>query len=85
MHILLRNNIQHAFDDGKLLRHANYTSVIQGSGSGKSRMVKQLALVVFSLDFNLRHSVDTKNESMALVSVTLDMSINSVHRLGIIS
>ncbi|EMD36058.1 hypothetical protein CERSUDRAFT_96284 [Gelatoporia subvermispora B] len=58
LHILLYNNIMHAFKKGSSLAHANYACLIQGSGSGKSRMIWQLGLLIFSLSFNLRRPED---------------------------
>ena len=39
--------------------YANMMTIIQSSGTGKSRMVDQLARVVFTLPFNIRDPQDT--------------------------
>lgn len=41
---------------------SNYASVIQSSGTGKSRMVDEAAKLVFTIPLNLRKQVETKGE-----------------------
>jgi hypothetical protein len=39
--------------------HSTYLPIIQSSGTGKSRMVHQLAQLVFTIPFNLRAGNET--------------------------
>lgn len=42
--------------------YSNYVSIVQSSGTGKSRMVDEAAKLVFTIPLNLRKQVETKGE-----------------------
>ena len=44
--------------------YANMMTILQSSGTGKSRMVDQLALKVFTFPFNLRDPAETNGKSL---------------------
>ncbi|OCH84589.1 hypothetical protein OBBRIDRAFT_808130, partial [Obba rivulosa] len=56
LHKLLCNNIHDAFRHGKRRPFGNFASLINCSGSGKSRMMKQLQELIASIPFNLRRT-----------------------------
>jgi hypothetical protein len=56
-HLLLRNNIRNMRHDEPM---SNTVSIIQSSGTGKSRMVDSLACVVFTIPFNIRSTRDDR-------------------------
>ena len=39
-------------------RYSNHASIIQSSGSGKSRLIDEVAKVIFTIPFNLRQQPD---------------------------
>jgi hypothetical protein len=45
--------------------YSNVVSIIQSSGTGKSRMVDQLALSVFAIPFNIRSASDDRGISLS--------------------
>jgi len=45
--------------EAKQLPYGNMMTIIQSSGTGKSRMVDQLARIVFTLPFNIRDPSDS--------------------------
>ena len=47
-----------------LAEYSNSASVIQSSGSGKSRMVDEMASLIFTLPFNLRAARDVYGEQL---------------------
>jgi hypothetical protein len=47
--------------------YMNQVSIVQSSGYGKSRMMDQMATVVFTIPFNLRSDKDTSREESLLV------------------
>lgn len=54
-HLKLRDTIMHMNQERMPTQaYANMMSIIQSSGTGKSRLVDKLAEVVFTLPFNLR-------------------------------
>ena len=54
-HLELRDAIEHMNKERTPTQaYANMMSIIQSSGTGKSRLVDKLAEVVFTLPFNLR-------------------------------
>jgi hypothetical protein len=65
-HTLLLNNIR-AMDDARRdgqkdddLFYMNQASIIQSSGSGKSRLVDEVARNIFTIPFNLRPAGESK-------------------------
>ena len=38
--------------------YANFVPIVQSSGTGKSRLVDQVAVSIFTIPFNLRHIAD---------------------------
>ncbi|OCH83618.1 hypothetical protein OBBRIDRAFT_808868, partial [Obba rivulosa] len=56
LHKLLCNNIHEAFRHGKRRPFGNFASLINCSGSGKSRMMKQLQELIASIPFNIRRT-----------------------------
>ena len=47
--------------DKHTLEYANTLEILQSSGTGKSRMVHELAKLVFTIPFNLREASSRKN------------------------
>jgi hypothetical protein len=45
--------------------YSNVVSIIQSSGTGKSRMVDQLAPSVFTIPFNIRSASDDRGISLS--------------------
>lgn len=70
LHKLLYVNIQEAFQEavqeGKRIPFANYACLINGSGSGKSRMLKQLASLMFSIPINFRRPDNFTQQRMSI-------------------
>ncbi|KAF8329829.1 uncharacterized protein EI90DRAFT_3125086 [Cantharellus anzutake] len=60
-HKLLLNNI---LAMSRTQSYSSTVSIIQSSGYGKSRMVDQLATLVFTLPFNLRDPLETRDPSV---------------------
>ena len=50
--------------------YANMMTILQSSGTGKSRMVDQLAFQVFTFPFNLRDPAETTRKSLDNTSCT---------------
>lgn len=46
--------------------YMNQVSIVQSSGYGKSRMMDQMATMVFTIPFNLRSDKDTSREEKSL-------------------
>ena len=46
-------------------RHMSHTSIIQSSGSGKSRLVDEIAKDIFTIPFNVREARDAACELSA--------------------
>jgi hypothetical protein len=60
-YLLLLNNINGMLRDTP---YSNSVSIIQSSGTGKSRMVHELSNLVFTLPFNLRPQSENKGYSL---------------------
>ena len=65
-HVALATNIRKIYDDAiNDLRNHKYTthvSIIQSSGSGKSRLVDKVAETIFTIPFNIREARDADSE-----------------------
>ncbi|KAI1787021.1 hypothetical protein LXA43DRAFT_1098697 [Ganoderma leucocontextum] len=61
-HMALARNIQEMFkkaiDDSPDRKHMTHASIIQSSGSGKSRLVDKVAETIFTIPFNIRDQRD---------------------------
>ena len=62
--MLLRDSINN-MDRSKL--YSNTVAIVQSSGTGKSRMVDELARYVFAIPFNLRDEEETKRKRSSFV------------------
>jgi hypothetical protein len=60
-HRLLLNNINHMLRD---MPYSNTVTILQSSGTGKSRMVHEQSNLVFTLPFNLRPHIEGKGHSL---------------------